>query len=176
MPRRCSGHSRPPSARSKATSGASTSHTAQASTRGEMPSWASSLRKNPGTTSGWSRGGQRPQGTDEHRVERRIGVAVLGDGVDGLEHRRGPGQAVEVVAQRGEVVERLGLGDDVELAALVELERDVPRGLEPGTEPRLGLAHPLGDRPHLAPAPRSQHDDAVGLAELPGPQDHPSSR
>ena len=42
--------------------------------------------------------------------------------------------------------------DDVELAALVELERDVARRLEAGAEAALGLAHALGDRPHLAVA------------------------
>ena len=36
------------------------------------------------------------------------------------------------------------------------------RGQDPG------LAHPLGHRPDLALTLREQHDDAVGLAELPG--------
>ena len=74
------------------------------------------------------------------------------------------------LADRAEVVDRLGLGDDVELAALVEQQRDVAHRLEAAAEPALGLAHALGHGPHLAVAGGEQHDDAVGLAQLVGAQ------
>ena len=74
---------------------------------------------------------------------------------------------------RAERLDRLGLGDDVEIApTLVELEVHVAGGLEPRAEPRLRLAHALGDGPHLAAATGHQHDDAVGLAELVGAEHH----
>ena len=84
---------------------------------------------------------------------RAFGLALQGQLVGRLEHRHGPAQPVEVVAERAEVVERLGLGHDVELAAaLVEQQLDVAGGLEPAAEAALRLAHALGDGPHLAVA------------------------
>src|SRR5207245_7030247 len=75
------------------------------------------------------------------------------------------GQAVEVFADGAEVVDGLGLRDDVELASLVEQQRHVHRGLEPGTEAALRLAHTFGDGAHLAAALGDERDDPIGLAE-----------
>ena len=99
----------------------------------------------------------------------RVRLALEPELVGGLEHRHGMGEPVEVLPDRPEVVDRLGLIDDVQLAAaLVELELQVGGRLEPGAEAALGLAHALGHRPHLAVVAGEHADDAVGLAELVG--------
>jgi len=93
--------------------------------------------------------------------------------LDRLEQRRGPTQAGQVLTGAAERLDGLGLGDDVELAApLVQLQRRVGAGLEPGPELRAGAAHPLGDGADLARLPGHQHHDAVGFAELVGTQHH----
>ena len=113
--------------------------------------------------------GQRAQRAEEHLEEPRVRLALEAELVGRLEHRHGVGEAVEVVADGPEVVERLGLVDDVQLAApLVELQLQVGGRLEPGAEAALGLADALGDRPHLAVVRGEDADDAVGLAELVG--------
>src|SRR5690348_7348361 len=81
------------------------------------------------------------------------------------------GQWSVALAQRPEHVERLDLGDDVELAALVALQRDVARRFETRAEATPGLADALGDGPYLAPPLGEDGDDPVGLAELDRPQD-----
>src|SRR2546425_1114742 len=78
---------------------------------------------------------------------------------------RAPAEAVEVLANGAELLDRLGLGDDVELAPLVQEKRDMAYGLQPGAELALGLAHALGDGAHLSPARREQGDDPVGLPQ-----------
>ena len=115
--------------------------------------------------------GQRPQRAEQHLEELRVRLALQPELVGRLQHRHRARQAVEVVADRPEVVDRLGLVDDVELAAtLVELQLQVGGRLEAGAEAALRLADALGDRPHLAVAPGEDADDAVGLAELVGPE------
>jgi hypothetical protein len=79
-------------------------------------------------------------------------------------------EQVEVVPQGAEVVDRLGLRDDVQLAALVEQQPDVARRLQAAAEPALRLADALGHGAHLAPPAREEDHDAVGLAELVGAQ------
>ena len=81
--------------------------------------------------------------------------------------------AVQVVADGPEVVDALHLGDDVELATLVELQGHVADRLEARPELGLGLAHALGHRPHLAVTPGAQHHDPVGLAQPVGAQHDP---
>ena len=109
---------------------------------------------------------QRAQRADEHPVQRRVGLSLLGDLVDRLEHRDRVRERPVVLAKRAKRVDRLDLGDDVELAASVALEGDVARRLEPGPEPARRLADPLGDRPHLAVALGEDRDDSVGLPQL----------
>ena len=157
---------------SKATSASVAPHSTHRSTSGRKPSRASTFMKNAGTTSGGSCGAQRAQRAQQHLVQPRVRLTVQCQLVDGLEHRRRTGDAVEVVADRTEVVDRLGLGDDVELATLVQLHRDVARGFEAGAELALGLANALGNRADLAVALGEQHDDAIGLTELVGAQHH----
>ena len=115
---------------------------------------------------------QRAQRADEHPVQRRVGLSLLGDLVDRLEHRDRVRERPVVLAKRAERVDRLDLGDDVELAAPVALEGDVARRLEPGPEAARRLADPLGDRPHLAVALGEDRDDSVGLTQLDRAQNH----
>ena len=117
-------------------------------------------------------GGQRAQRAHEHPVERGVALALLGDLVDRLEHRHRVGEAAVVLAQRPVGVDGLDLGDDVELAAPVALQRDVAHRLEPGAEAAPGLADALGHGPDLAVALGQDGDDPVGLTELDRAQDH----
>ena len=114
--------------------------------------------------------GDRAQRADEHAVDVRRGLALHRHLVDRLDHRETAGQVVEVAQQRREGLDRVGLADDVELAALVQQQAHVAERLEPGAELRLRLAHALGDGAHLAVVLGEHDDDAVGLAELVGAQ------
>ena len=144
-----------------------------ASSIGWKPSSESSFQKNAALTSG---SGARPSvrsAPDEHPVERGVGLALLRDLVGGLEHRDRVGEAAVVLAQRAVGVDGLDLGDDVELAAPVALQRDVARGLEPRPEPAPRLAHALGHRPDLAVPLGEDGDDPVGLPQLDRAQHDP---
>src|SRR6185369_14003577 len=68
---------------------------------------------------------ERAERAEQHLVEPRRRLALLRDLVDDLEHRHRLCEPVEVLADGAEVVDRLDLADDVELAALVEKESDV---------------------------------------------------
>ena len=116
---------------------------AHTSSIGWKPSSESSFQKNAALTSGRGVLGERAQRPHQHPVERGVGLALLGDLVGGLEHRDRVGEAAVVLAERPVGVDGLGLGDDVELAAPVALERDVGHRLEPGAEPAPGLRTPL---------------------------------
>ena len=162
-------HSTPPSSRSNAgngsslvaAAGAGVEHRVEALERQQLPEERRAHER------AWAASAQRAQRAHEHPVERRVGLPLLGDLVGGLEHRDRVGEAAVVLAQRAVGVDRLHLGDDVEVAAApVALERHVAGGLEPGAEPAARLAHPLGHRPHLARALGEDGDDPVGLAEL----------
>ena len=112
------------------------------------------------------------QAADEQQELLQRRLLLLGDqAFGGLEHGGAGGVAVVVAAHAGvEQRARLGLGDDVEVAALGELEVDVGEGLEPGAELRGRTAHALGDRAHPPVVAGQQGDDAVGLAQLVGAQ------
>ena len=78
---------------------------------------------------------------------------------------------MQVGTHRAEMVDRFGLRDRVELAALVELQRDVGHRLEAAAESTLRLANTFGDRPHLAPTFGDEGDDSIGFAKFDRPQD-----
>ena len=73
----------------------------------------------------WARAGSATsQRADEHLVEPRVRMALLGELVGDLDERERLGHPVEVLANAAEVVEHLGLVDDVEVApALPQQER-----------------------------------------------------
>ena len=64
------------------------------------------------------------------------------------------------------------LGDDVEVAARVQLHVDVGERLQPRPELAAGAAHTLGHRAHQPVLTGEQGDDPVGLAELVLAQHH----
>jgi len=109
--------------------------------------------------------GECRQRTHEHLEQLRHRMTFHRHLVDGLEHREGDRHLVEVFANGPEEVDDLGLRDDVELTALPAHDRDVGEEVEVPAELGLGLAHPLGDRPHLAVLRGDERDDAVRLAE-----------
>ena len=117
-----------------------------------------------------SEGPQRP-GEQQEQLQRRVAFG-LGEPVGGLQHRRPRGIPGVVAGDpQSEGTDGLDLGDDVERTPLVKLDVDEHERLDPRPQPGLGLAHPLGDRPHLAAFPGEQRDDPIGLAQLLGPQD-----
>ena len=68
--------------------------------------------------------------------------------------------AVEVLADGPEGVDHLDLVHDVEVAPpLPQQEVDVGQRLQAAAELRGGLAHALGDGPHLAVALGQEDDD-----------------
>ncbi len=113
-------------------------------------------------------GRQGAQRADEHAIERVVGLALLRHLVDGLEHRHRVRKTAVVLAERTVGVDGLGLGDHVELAALVALQREMRGGLEAPTESTARPPDALRDGPHLAAALGEDRDDAIGLTELDG--------
>ena len=117
-------------------------------------------------------GRQRPEppGQQQELLHGRLALGV-GQPLGGLEHRSPCGVSAVVGGDRRAVAtDRLGLGDDVERAAEVELDVDHHERLDPGAESRLGLANPFGHRPDPAVGPGEQGDDAVCLTQLLGAQ------
>ncbi len=101
-------------------------------------------------------------------MQRRGGCPLLtGEAFGGFQHRA-PAGVPAVVADDvgGERIDRNDLGDDVEIAAGVQLDIDVRERLQPRTEFAAGAAHPFGHRANQ-PVVAGQHgDDPVGFAEL----------
>ena len=117
--------------------------------------------------------GQRLHGADQQPVLLQGRLALgLDQPVRRLEHDRAGGVERVVLADPApERPERLGLRDDVEVAARAQLQVDVHERLEPRPEPRRRAAHALADRTDLAVRPGQEGDDAVGLPQLVGAQD-----
>ena len=168
-------HSTPPCTWSNAHRSPTDPHTTHSSRYGWKPSSGQQLQEEGGHQQRGVVGGQGPQRPQQHLVQPEVGLALLRHLVDRLEQRRAPvdsrSRSSRTARKR---VDRLGLGDDVELAA--PRRAAATRGtIGSSRDPKraLGLAHALGHRPHLAPARGQQHDDAVGLAQLVGPQHDP---
>ncbi len=112
--------------------------------------------------------GQRPQCPDEEQVLLQAGVR-LAQTVGGLDHGAGRGvRAVVGHDLRAVRPEGLGLRDDVERAALVELGVDDHERLEAAAELRRRPPHALRDGTDLAVLAAEHGDDAVRLTELVG--------
>ena len=110
----------------------------------------------------------------QHRVEPRVGVALLGQLVGHLEQRQPLGHPVEVLAHVRKVsMTSAWLTMSRSLRPCHEQEGHVGERLEPGPELARGPPHALGHRPHLAVPLGQEHDDAVGLAQPVGAQHHP---
>ena len=141
----------------------------QRSTTRPEPLEGKDLQEEPGHDERAAVPGQRAERAEQHLEQPRVRLALEPELVGDLQHRHGLGEPVEVFADRAEVIEGLGLVDDVQLAApLVELELEVGGRLEPGAEAALGLADALRHRSHLPVVRGEDADDPVGLAELVG--------
>ena len=112
--------------------------------------------------------GHRPQCPDREPVQcRGRGVFLAGQPLGGLQDRAGAGVAPVVVDDvGGEGVDGDHLGDDVEIAAGVQLDVDVREGLQPGAELAAVRRTPLATARTKAVVAGQQGDDAVGLTEL----------
>jgi len=122
--------------------------------------------------------GEGPQtaGEEQEKLDGRLALGV-GEPLGGLEHRRPRGVPAVVRRDRRAVrADRLDLGDDVERAALVELDVDEHERLDPGAEPGRRLPDALRDGPDQPAPPGQERDDPVGLAELLAAQDDGLSR
>ena len=112
--------------------------------------------------------GHRPQRADRQPVQRgHRGAFLACQPFGGFQHGARAGVAAVVADDvGGERVDGLHLGDDVEVAAGMQLNVDVRERLQPGPELAAGAPHSLGhgaDQPVLT---GEQGDDPVGLAEL----------
>ena len=84
---------------------------------GAEPSRASTLRKKAARHHRRVPRRQGADGAHQHLVESRIGVPLLGDLVDHLQHHHGHGHPVEVFADGPEGVDHLDLVDHVQVAS-----------------------------------------------------------
>ena len=112
--------------------------------------------------------GHRPQRADGEPVQGGSrGVFLPGQPLGGLQDRAGAGVAAVVADDvGGEGIDGDHLGDDVQIAAGVQLDVDVRERFEPGAELAAGTPNPLGDRADQAVVAGQEGDDAVGLTEL----------
>ena len=101
------------------------------------------------------------------------GPLLAGQALGGFQHgARARVAAVVADDIGGERVDGLHLGDDVEIAAGVQLNIDVRERLQPGPELAAGAPHTLGHRADQSMVAGEQGDDPVGLAELVLAQHH----
>ena len=111
-----------------------------------------------------------PKRADQHPVTLPVGLTVGRHDVNHLQQRRRVGKPLSIEAKPLETVDRLGLGDDVEIAPPpVKLDGHVAGRLQTPTELRSGLPDSLGHRTDLSVLGGQQDNDAVGLAKAPRP-------
>ncbi len=85
----------------------------------------------------------------------------------GLENRAPRGVAAVICDDVStERLDRVYLGDDVEVAPRIEQNVDVRKRLQPRAELGFGTANPLRDGPHDPVLPGQERDNTVGLAQL----------
>ena len=175
-PRRQLRHRTPPSTRSKATRALGRPPRRRTRTcrdRGRALE-GQHLEEEGGSHHGRVALGQRGDGPDQHLVEARVGVPLLGR----------PGRPPRawtwptVIRSRSSRTTRLvsmhlDLVDDVEVPAALPAEQgDVAQRFEPRAELGRGPPDALGHRPHLAVLLGHQRHDPVRLAEADGAQHH----
>src|SRR5262249_42335471 len=102
-----------------------------------------------------------------------VALVLLGHAVGRLEHGLARRDEVELRAGPHEGGDDLGLGHRVEVAALIQQQRDVGERLQPGPEPALRAAEALRHPTELSAALSEDGDDLVGLAELDRAKDDP---
>lgn len=132
-------------------------------------------------------------GFEEEGVEKQERIAVLklvedidaglikigipggigsGEALGGFERSTRGGVALVVLDDaRAEVINGIGLGNGVEVAAGIKLHVEVDEELQARAEARLGAANPLGHPAHEAVVAGQEHDDAICLAEIIGADD-----
>ena len=118
--------------------------------------------------------GHGPQRPDGESVQcGRRGPLLAREPFGGLQHRAPAGVAAIVADDvAGERIDGLHLGDDVEVAAGMQLDVDVCERLQPRPELAAGATHSLGHRTDQTMVTGEQGNDPVGLAELVLAQHH----
>ncbi|SIG05510.1 Uncharacterised protein [Mycobacteroides abscessus subsp. abscessus] len=116
--------------------------------------------------------GDGPQRTNGEAVQGNgRGPLLTGDPLGGFQDGASGGvPAVVTDNVRGEGVDGLHLGDDVQIAPRMQLHVDMREGFQPRAELTARAAHPLGYRAHQPVLTGQQGHDAIGLAELVLPQ------
>lgn len=108
------------------------------------------------------------QGTDGQLMQPLRGCMLLARQPFGSFQDRATGGVATVVGHdvSAERVDRVHLGDDVEVASRIEQNVDVRKRFQPRTELGFGAANSLGNGPHDSVLPGQQRDDAIGLTQL----------
>jgi uncharacterized damage-inducible protein DinB len=97
-------------------------------------------------------------------------LALLGDGVDRLDHGACRHHPVEVRTEKWKSFDHGNLSDGVKVAALINNQVDVRERFQATTEPAFGLPDAFGHSPELAPVRAQEDDNPVGLTEGIGPE------
>lgn len=112
--------------------------------------------------------GHRPQRAHREPVQSRSGRPLLtGQAFGGFQYRASAGVAAVIGDDvGGERVDRDNLGDDVEVAARVQLHLDMRERLQARAEFAAGASNTFGHRADQPVIAGQQGDDPVGFAEL----------
>ena len=105
------------------------------------------------------------EGFEEERVEATNVGGGVGETVDEFRDIEAAAEAVDVVVQIGEGLDRFGLRDDIEAAASGDHKRGASERLEMAREFAAGAAKALGDDLDAPEARGEQHADFVGVAQ-----------
>ena len=100
-----------------------------------------------------------------------FGFIFVGEAVQQFDRVGGVAGLDQVRAQGQVGVQRVGLGDDQQVAAFGQLQGHAREGFEMPGLARADLAGALGDGAHLAALARVQRQEAVGLAPVGMAQD-----
>lgn len=105
------------------------------------------------------------QGFEEERVEATDVGGGVGETVDEFRDIEAAAEAIDVVMQIGEGLDRFGLGDDVQVAAGGDHEGGASERLQMPRELAAGATKALGDDLDASEARGEEHADLVGVAE-----------
>ena len=89
-----------------------------------------------------------------------------GEGVNQLRDVEAAGDAVQVVLQRQEVTNGLGLSNDIEVAASGQHQQAMSKKLHVAAQLAVGTPCSLGYRLQFAQVGRVESQDSIGFAQL----------
>ena len=115
---------------------------------------------------------KRSERTGQHAIDRDIRIAFLGEMIDSFEHRDRVREQHVALTKRPVGFDGFALCEDIQVAALVELQGDMARGLKARTELALGTPDSFGDGSHFAMTLGEDRDDPIGFSQLDRTQDN----